>query len=137
MRAHSGACRAAASFPGAFVAALWLGLAAPAAAQRLEPRSFPLRRVESFTFNSALMGRRYDISIGFPPGYQADSGRRYPTLVATDGNHLFPIVWGVSDGLMDQGPTRPPDPPGERPAIREAPGRGSMIPERANSRASR
>jgi predicted alpha/beta superfamily hydrolase len=83
-------------------AALGLEVAA-VAAQRLESRPYPIRRIQSFSIRSAIMGRQYDISIGFPTDYQAHPETKYPALIATDGNHMFPFVWGVVDGLMDQG----------------------------------
>lgn len=84
---------------------LGLFFLAPASvdAQRLEPRSIPTRRVESYSFRSAIMDRQYDISIGYPVEYEANPSKKYPVLIATDGNHMFPIVWGTIDGLMDQG----------------------------------
>jgi len=35
-----------------------------ATAQRLEPRAFPLRKVQTFTLQSPSMGVRYDITVG-------------------------------------------------------------------------
>jgi predicted alpha/beta superfamily hydrolase len=79
----------------------------PALAQRLEPRPIPTRRVEAYTLQSTIMGRRYDVTIGFPAEYSGNPDKRYPALVATDGNRMFPFAWGVVDGLADQGTIEP------------------------------
>lgn len=84
-----------------------LGTGAEARAQRLEPRPIPTRRIESYTIRSAITDRSYDISIGFPAEYAAHPEKKYPALIATDGNHVFPVVWGTVDGLVDQGTIEP------------------------------
>ena len=72
-------------------------------AQQLEPRSFPLRDVKSYSLTSPSMGVTYDISIGLPAGYEADPTRKYPTLILTDGNQTFPIALDAARSLASQG----------------------------------
>lgn len=76
--------------PGAGSVVSLLLLAAPAAAQQLEPRSIPSRNVESYSYRSPTMGNRYDISVGAPGGFRPAPGKKYPALVVTDRNLTFP-----------------------------------------------
>src|SRR5512139_2323167 len=66
--------------------------AAPIAAQQLESRPVPLGDVEAFTFQSPSMGVRFSVSVGLPPGYKANDGRKYQALIATDGDWAFSSV---------------------------------------------
>src|SRR5215470_416745 len=69
--------------------------AAPATAQ-LSSRPVPSIGVESFTFQSPSMGVRFAINVGLPVGFQPGEARKYPALVATDGDWVFA---GVADGV--------------------------------------
>jgi predicted alpha/beta superfamily hydrolase len=69
-------------------------------AQQLEPRTFPQVGVRSYSFRSAVMARQYDISVGFPVGYDANPDATYPALIVTDGNRMFPGAYGMASGLM-------------------------------------
>ncbi len=66
---------------------------------KFEPRTFPISNVKSYSYRSDVMDRNYDISIGFPHGYDDNPDKNYPALIVTDGNRVFPFAHGVSDGL--------------------------------------
>src|SRR5205823_2241242 len=69
-------------------------------AQQLESYQLPSRGVESFTYRSATMGRRYVISVGLPSGYETKLDKRYPALIATDGNLSFRIANAAARSLQ-------------------------------------
>jgi predicted alpha/beta superfamily hydrolase len=81
----------------------WILLARPLVAQEFAPRSYPVRSVETWTYKSPTMGESYDISIGLPPGYQANPAKSWPLLVVTDGNHAFPGAFDAATSLASQG----------------------------------
>ena len=58
-------------------------------AQQLEPRPVPTGQVESWSFQSHSMGVRYSINVAVPDGYKPGDTRKYPLLVATDGDAFF------------------------------------------------
>jgi uncharacterized protein len=92
----------------ALVAALTL-LPPPAPAQQLEPRPFPQVGVRSYRIQSAATGRAYDVSVAVPAGYEARPDARFPALVVTDGNRMFPMVHGLVSMLSapDAGEVEP------------------------------
>jgi Putative esterase/Starch binding domain len=56
---------------------------------------------------SAFLGPARHVEIWLPPGYDADSTRRYPVLYMTDGQNLFDprlsftgVDWGVDEAVM-------------------------------------
>ena len=54
------------------------------------PRAEPLGRLVRFAgFRSSILGRARDLVVYLPPGYKADSWRRYPVLYIQDGQNLF------------------------------------------------
>lgn len=79
-----------------------LAIASPIAAQQLEPRPVPTRDVVSFTYRSPSMGVRYGINVGLPPDWRPVGGARYPALIVTDGDHVFPAVYDAARRLMGQ-----------------------------------
>lgn len=82
------------------VATLLLSVAAaPATAQRLEPRPVPTGRVQSFRFASPSMGVTYSVNVGLPDGWQPDSTRKYPMQVTTDGDWAFPLAFQAISSL--------------------------------------
>lgn len=72
---------------------LWCTVATTAAAQPLEPRPVPTGRVQSFRFTSPSMGVTYSVNVGLPVGWTPDSTRKYPMLVTTDGDRVFPLAF--------------------------------------------
>jgi len=66
---------------------------------KFEPRSFPTSNVKSYSYRSSSMDRLYDISIGFPKGYDQNPDKKYPALIVTDGNRAFPIVHTIMSGV--------------------------------------
>lgn len=56
-----------------------------------ETRPYTIAQAYAFSFDSALMGARYDISVALPASYTT-SGRRYPVLVVVDGDQLFELA---------------------------------------------
>lgn len=79
--------------------ALFLGAVLPAGGQELQPRDVPSRDVAAFSFTSPTMRQRYDVTVGFPSGYDTASTRKYPTLVVTDGNQMFPLAHSAAHSL--------------------------------------
>ena len=49
------------------------------------PRSEPSAKVECSSISSALLGRSLSFCVAFPPGYEASSNTRYPTLYFLHG----------------------------------------------------
>lgn len=82
---------------------LLLGAVLPVGGQELQPREVPARNVAAFSFTSPTMQQRYDITVGFPSGYDTASTRKYPALVVTDGNQLFPLAHSAARSLEDAG----------------------------------
>lgn len=106
MTAHLPGSAAVATHLGAALGALAIAaLAGPVdlGAQRLTPRAFPQVGVRSFSFRSTIMGRTYDVSVGFPAGYDANPDSTYPAILVTDGNRMFPEAYGMARGLMHPG----------------------------------
>lgn len=73
------------------------------AAQQLAPRDFPLKEIESYSFESPLMGRRYEVVVALPPGYAAQPGKRWPLLVVTDGVRALLPAQDAATSLARQG----------------------------------
>jgi len=58
--------------------------------QAIPPPDEPHPRVRKHTgFTSRFLPGERDISVYVPPGYDEDSGRRYPLLILQDGQNLF------------------------------------------------
>ncbi|MDT9598691.1 alpha/beta hydrolase [Sphingosinicella rhizophila] len=76
----------------AFLAIASVGGSAQPAQAQLQSRPVPNDGVESFTFQSPSMGFRYSINVGFPQGYKAGDGKKYPALIVTDGDSTFANV---------------------------------------------
>jgi uncharacterized protein len=68
-------------------------------AQQLTPRPVPTGDVTSFTFQSPSMGVRFSLNVGMPSGYKAGDGKRYPALIVTDGDFVFPVVNAMAGTL--------------------------------------
>ncbi|MBX3146565.1 MAG: alpha/beta hydrolase [Gemmatimonadales bacterium] len=83
-------------------ACLAVGSGALVAQVRLEPRPVPSFKVASFTFQSPSMGVRFAVNVGIPKSYQPGSDRRYPLLVSTDGDWLFPITHETANNLVSE-----------------------------------
>ncbi|MGE0554451.1 MAG: alpha/beta hydrolase [Gemmatimonadales bacterium] len=80
--------------------AVFLALSATRAnAQQLQPRPVPTGDVQSFTFQSPSMGVRFSLNVGMPVGYEAGDGKRYPALIVTDGDFVFPSVYQAARSL--------------------------------------
>jgi len=54
-----------------------------------QPRPFTLFQAEAFDLDSAVLERRYEISVALPLSYHASPDRRYPLLVVLDANLCF------------------------------------------------
>jgi predicted alpha/beta superfamily hydrolase len=68
-------------------------------AQQLAPRPVPTGDVTAFTFQSPSMGVRFSLNVGMPAGYKAGDGKRYPALIVTDGDFVFPVVNAMAGTL--------------------------------------
>lgn len=66
---------------------------------QLQSRPVPARGVESFTFQSPSMGVRFSLNVGFPQGYTAGDGKKYPALIVTDGDFVFRNVYESASTL--------------------------------------
>lgn len=73
-------------------AILLAGSASRANGQQLATRPVPTGTVQSFTFQSPSMGVRFSLNVGMPAGYQPGDGKKYPALILTDGDFVFPTV---------------------------------------------
>lgn len=58
---------------------------------KLETRPYTIAQAYTFSFDSAGMGSRYDVSVALPASY-ARTERSYPVLVVLDGNMLFELA---------------------------------------------
>lgn len=67
-------------------------IASGANGQQLQTRPVPTRDVQSFTFQSPSMGVRFSLNVGLPSGYKPGDGKKYPALIVTDGDFVFPTV---------------------------------------------
>lgn len=66
---------------------------------QLQPRPVPERGIQSFTFQSPSMGVRFSLNVGFPQGYKAGDGKKYPALIVTDGDFVFDNVYASASTL--------------------------------------
>ncbi|MGF1462806.1 MAG: alpha/beta hydrolase [Maricaulaceae bacterium] len=64
-------------------------------AQTLAPRDIPQRGVQSFTFDSKIMGLSYDVTVRVPNDYSQTPDGRFPAIVLVDGNRFFPAAQGA------------------------------------------
>jgi hypothetical protein len=83
----------------AVAAGLLLALASTSAHAQLQSRPVPGRGVESFTFQSPSMGVRFSLNVGFPQGYKAGDGKKYPALLVTDGDFVLGNVYESASTL--------------------------------------
>jgi uncharacterized protein len=67
--------------------------------QQLQTRPVPTGDVESFTFQSPSMGVRFSLNVGMPTGYKPGDGKKYPALIVTDGDFVFPTVNAAAGSL--------------------------------------
>lgn len=64
-----------------------------AATERVEPHAqLPALRGDYFPLVAPQNGRRYDIHVRLPEGYDAAEERRYPIIYLLDGDSLFPLL---------------------------------------------
>ncbi len=66
---------------------------------KLLPRTRPAVSVDNWSFQSALMGRTYDISIGLPLSYVAEPEKNWPAIIVVDGNRMFGMALDLTRGL--------------------------------------
>jgi predicted alpha/beta superfamily hydrolase len=84
----------------AVTTAFLLALSATGAnGQQLQTRPVPTGDVQSFTFQSPLMGVRFSLNVGMPSGYKPGDGKKYPALIVTDGDFTFPTVHAAAGSL--------------------------------------
>lgn len=88
----------------AAVAAALVGVSAHAkpatsAISTLEPRNLPSPGVKAYSFRSETMGRTYDVTIRLPRQYLENPDRRFPALLITDGNRLFPAAMAALNAV--------------------------------------
>lgn len=83
----------------AVAAGFLLAFALADAHAQLQPRPVPTGDVESFTFQSPSMGVRFSLDVGLPEGYKAGDGKKYPALLVTDGDFVFPNVYAAASTL--------------------------------------
>lgn len=76
-----------------------LAIASISAHAQLQSRPVPTRGVKSFTFQSPSMGVRFSLNVGLPQGYKAGDGKKYPTLIVTDGDSVFGNVYESASTL--------------------------------------
>ncbi len=67
--------------------------------QQLQTRPVPTGNVQSFTFQSPSMGVRFSLNVGMPTGYKPGDGKKYPALIVTDGDFVFPGVNAAAGSL--------------------------------------
>ena len=73
------------------------------------PNSEPLAKIECSSISSALLGRSVGFCVVFPPGYDASSNKRYPTLYFLHGLFEDEHRWidrggeQIWESLTDQG----------------------------------
>jgi predicted alpha/beta superfamily hydrolase len=53
-----------------------------------DTRAYTMFQTDAFPVDSAIMERRYDISVALPPSYHA-TDRRFPLLVVLDASMAF------------------------------------------------
>jgi predicted alpha/beta superfamily hydrolase len=68
-------------------------------AQQLQTRPVPTGDVQSFTFQSPSMAVRFSLNVGMPTGYKPGDGKKYPALIVTDGDFVFPTVNAAAGSL--------------------------------------
>lgn len=84
----------------AITTAILLAISAPRAdGQQLQSRPVPTGDVQSFTFQSPSMGVRFSLNVGMPTGYKPGDGKKYPALIVTDGDFVFPGVNAAATSL--------------------------------------
>lgn len=69
--------------------------------QELQTRPVPTGDVQSFTFQSPSMGVRFSLNVGMPAGYKPGDGKKYPALIVTDGDFVFPTVNEAAKNLAE------------------------------------
>ncbi|MBL8986723.1 MAG: alpha/beta hydrolase [Gemmatimonadetes bacterium] len=88
--------------PTLAVSAILLALGATRAnGQQLQTRPVPTGNVQSFTFQSPSMGVRFSLNVSMPTGYQPGDGKKYPALIVTDGDFVFPGVNAAAGSLAE------------------------------------
>lgn len=73
--------------------------ASSASAQQLQSRPVPTGNVQSFTIQSPSMGVRFSLNVGMPNDYKPGDGKKYPALIVTDGDFVFPFVNAAAQSL--------------------------------------
>lgn len=61
-----------------------------------EGRPYQLANTEVWTVPDPVSGRRYEIFVGLPASYEAESDRRYPVVYVTDAAFAFPLIGSIS-----------------------------------------
>ncbi len=82
-----------------FATTILLAAVAPLDGQTLQTRPVPTGGVQSFTFQSPSMGVRFSLNVGMPTGYQSGDGKKYPAMIVTDGDFVFPSVHAAAGSL--------------------------------------
>ena len=98
-------CMAATSLvaPGLVTPALATSTPATTAGTEALP-AYALERSAVHALRAAETGRRYDLNVRLPPGYDepANRDRRYPVLYLTDGDYTFQVAAGITRLLFSQ-----------------------------------
>lgn len=59
---------------------------------RVEGAPYVLAGTQVWTVPDPVSGRRYEVFVSLPAGYDARPERRYPVLYVTDADYAFPII---------------------------------------------
>jgi len=77
-------------------------LSEPGAAAEGAP--YVLTGTQVWSVPDPVSGRSYQVFVSLPAGYEANPGRRYPTLYVTDADYAFPIIRQIARRVNLDGP---------------------------------
>lgn len=76
--------------------------AEPVAATEGAP--YVLKDTQVWSVPDPVSGRDYQVFVSLPAGYDANPGRRYPTLYVTDADYAFPVIRQIARRVNLDGP---------------------------------
>lgn len=77
---------------------------APDPAVAIEGAPYVLTGTQVWSVPDPVSGRNYQVFVSLPAGYEANPGRRYPTLYVTDADYAFPIIRQIARRVNLEGP---------------------------------
>jgi predicted alpha/beta superfamily hydrolase len=77
---------------------------APDPAVATEGAPYVLTGTQVWSVPDPVSGRNYQVFVSLPAGYEANPGRRYPTLYVTDADYAFPIIRQIARRVNLEGP---------------------------------